>query len=169
MSSYIVESDFVHKGLKCVVVFGRFGHRCGYVGIGKEHILYGKDYNSIIPKELMGKWDEVKQEPIGKRGAIDVICCDLEKPRVGILFDVHGGITYSGGANDYPVDNNDLWFFGFDCGHYQDKLDIQAMEKYNLPVNPYAPHTVGTVKTIKYVERECKKLAEQLIKMEGKQ
>ena len=87
---FVVESDFIHKELRCVVVFTRMGHRCGYVGVPKEHILYGKSYSDILE--------------------------DL---------DVHGGITYSEGNNNYPVITNDkLWWFGFDLAHYMDGKDL---------------------------------------------
>ena len=45
---YIVEKEFNHNGLKCVVTFGFMGHRCGYVGIPMWHPLYGKDYADKI-------------------------------------------------------------------------------------------------------------------------
>lgn len=41
---YIVEREFEHVGYKCVVTFNVMGHRCGYVGIPKNHPLYGKEY-----------------------------------------------------------------------------------------------------------------------------
>ena len=37
---YIVEREFEHVGYKCVVIFGNMAHRCGYVGIPKNHTLY---------------------------------------------------------------------------------------------------------------------------------
>ncbi len=33
---YIIESDFSYKGLRCVVIFTKMGHRCGYVGLKKS-------------------------------------------------------------------------------------------------------------------------------------
>lgn len=42
---YIVEREFEHVGYKCVVIFGNMAHRCGYVGIPKNHTLYGKNYD----------------------------------------------------------------------------------------------------------------------------
>ena len=43
--------------------------------------------------------------------------------------DVHGGLTYSGLGN-YPAgeEHEDKWFFGYDCGHYQDDLDKCTLE-----------------------------------------
>ena len=45
---YIVEKEFNHNGLKCVVIFSNMGHRCGYVGVPKWHPLYGKDYMDYL-------------------------------------------------------------------------------------------------------------------------
>ena len=58
-------------------------------------------------------------------------------------IDVHGGLTYSNKNAGYPdPDNKDnIWWFGFDCAHYNDTLEsCDAL----------------------YVELECLKLAEQL-------
>lgn len=55
---YIVECEFEHAGYKCVVVFTRMGHRCGYVGIPKEHPLYGKGYDEHL---------EIKKSDLGDR------------------------------------------------------------------------------------------------------
>lgn len=86
-------------------------------------------------------------------------------------IDVHGGLTYSGGLVDYPIESEALWWFGFDCGHCWDGNDYELASKlfpdnnqfyqmqYMIPDCP--------VCNIEYVEEECKKLAEQLKKYEG--
>lgn len=38
--------EFEKHGLKCVLSRNQYGAWCGYVGVGKEHKLYGKDYYS---------------------------------------------------------------------------------------------------------------------------
>ena len=43
MKGYVIEKEFEHKGLKCVVLLLAIGHRCGYVGVPKEHPLYNVD------------------------------------------------------------------------------------------------------------------------------
>lgn len=55
---YVVEREFEHAGYKCVVIFGSSGHRCGYVGIPKNHPLYGKDYSDYL---------EIKKTDVGDR------------------------------------------------------------------------------------------------------
>lgn len=47
MSEYKVEKDFTIDEYRCVIVGQSLGHRCGYVGIPKGHVLYGKDYDAI--------------------------------------------------------------------------------------------------------------------------
>lgn len=45
---YMVESDFIFKGYRCIVIFNVDGYRCGYVGVPKEHPAYGiSDYGTI--------------------------------------------------------------------------------------------------------------------------
>ena len=137
--SYIVETDFIHVGLRCVVILSSRGHRCGYVGISTDHPLYGVGYRQKIKNihELNGKCPED-------------------------CFDVHGGITYSDGEKDYPVENNKLWWFGYDCGHAGDAPDPNFMsEERRKYYNPLF-YEGGVIRTLDYCIGECKKLAEQL-------
>ena len=136
---FIIESNFVHEGLRCVVIFGSMGHRCGYVGIPKEHPLYSEEYmdNDIV---------------------MDI--------------DIHGGVTFSGGNEDYPVETEDkLWWFGFDLGHYGDGKDIDLSFKYGIldektyGILKESENMFGSdseVKSLEYCIDECKSLAEQL-------
>lgn len=55
---YIVEREFEHAGYKCVVTFNVMGHRYGYVGIPKNHPLYGKEYSDYL---------EIKKADVGDR------------------------------------------------------------------------------------------------------
>ena len=143
---YEVEFDEVIEGLRCVGVLGNIGHRCGYVGVDKTHPFYNLDYYAQIPKEFLYLFEEIKTKPTGKRGIIDIVCCDLNNPEIGILFDVHGGITFSGSSKDgFPVETPEpLWFFGYDCVHCDD---------YENP------------KSESYLKAECKSLAKQLSKI----
>ena len=78
-------------------------------------------------------------------------------------FDVHGGITYSeDGDGVYPVENEDnLWWFGYDCDHLGDALDTSVMSEEER--KRYIPGD-GVVRSLDYCVEECKKLAEQLSK-----
>lgn len=136
----------------CIAIKGM--HRCGYVGLPFGHPLYNVSYsqNTTLLKEM---WEKAKGEPIGKRGIIELFCLsenDEENIHPSLVFNVHGGITYSGG-NDYPIKNIDhLWWFGFDCGHNGDGYLEGEMRRFSS----------GPVRTVEYVEKECESLAEQL-------
>lgn len=155
--SYIVEKDWIAHGLRCVmIIFRGRGHRCGYVGVPKEHPLYEVSYST--PTEVLSKaFEKAKQGPIGKRGIIPILCVsESGPPRADCVFDVHGSLTYSGNG-DYPVKSDGLWWFGFDCSHYGDAPDPE----YVTP--PYnSVFRGGEVRSREYVKGECESLAKQL-------
>ncbi|MBR0575713.1 hypothetical protein KCG48_05075 [Proteiniclasticum sp. BAD-10] len=135
MSQYIVEKEFEHEGLKCVVLFGPLGHRTGYVGVPKGHPYFGKDYDE---RELSA-------------------------------VDVHGGLTYAGGGGNYPI-KSDLHWFGFDCAHIGDGADFYLAltlfpenKEYIELMRAFCSNH-GVVRSMEYVEKECRSLADQLNK-----
>lgn len=67
-------------------------------------------------------------------------------------LDVHGGVSYDGKAYFKPSDKRH--FIGFDCGHACDKVPKLSYFGENLPW-----------RNEKYVERNCRKLINQLIKL----
>ena len=145
------------------------GQRCGYVGIKPTHPLYGLPYNDTIPQTLMDKWQEIQDKLVGKRGAIDlfILSSNLKNPRIGILFDVHGGITYSSKSPDYPIFIKDTWWFGFDCSHYGDGKDIGQI--YPEDVRRHYHNFPGDViRTLEYCISECESLSQQLTDIGGK-
>ena len=105
---YSVEKVWSHNDNACVVIMTDMGHRCGYVGIPKEHPLFGAKYNEHS-NFLEDTLDSIKDSPIGKRGIIPVFCWDGEKASPEIVFDVHGGLTYSGEGDKYPIKMKDVW------------------------------------------------------------
>ena len=171
--SFLVEKDFEHAGLRCVVTFGDMGHRCGYVGVTKEHPLYGKDYSDYLDI----KKSDVEGEVKGRYFTILMAAWDEdERARLDFYFDCHGGLTFADGGKGsiYPV-KSDLWWFGFDCAHYGDGKDLDlALEKFpdnrsrisaRIAVEASYGFThlgEGPVRTTEYVEAECRRLAEQL-------
>lgn len=171
--SYKVESEFEHEGLKCVVAMMSAGHRCGYVGIPKEHPLYGKNYSDKSEYLFM---KDIEDEPLGKRSPISLLGMAFsemsDNARIGYYFDVHGGITYAGGQN-YPVES-DLWWFGFDCAHCGDGKDLDKALEYGIIDADYYNRiseidrqfpTYGVVRSLEYCGDECKNLARQLSKI----
>lgn len=171
---YKVEKDFEHKGLRCVITFGDLGHRCGYVGIPKTHILYGKEYDEYL---------EIKKEDIKGREVscvfplLGTIIDENDRIRVKAYFNCHGGITYSGGGekSTYPIES-DLWWFGFDCAHCDDGKDLDLAIEYFPEISERLlktrqiddmSSTYGNhLWTQEEVEKECKLLAEQLDEFE---
>lgn len=172
MAQYFVESEFEHMGMKCVVVMQSTGYRCGYVGVDKSHSLYGKTYSAYL---------DIKKESLVDfqvSGVVPLFIAALdqdERIRIDAYFKVHGGITYSDGGkkSNYPIDS-DLWWFGFDCCHCDDKNDYETAKKlfaddketmerilhFEKMDKEYGTH--GEVRTLDYVTEECKRLAEQL-------
>lgn len=119
----------ITTALPCLIVRNRSaGHLCGYVGVPPGHPLHGKHY---------------------------------EEPDV----DVHGGLTFAGSCRPNseehgichipgPGEPDAVWWFGFDCGHYDDvspgSLRISSAFGY------------GTYKDRAFVQSECAHLARQL-------
>ena len=177
MREYIIESDFVHNGLRCVVLFLSMGHRCGYVGFDKTNPFYEKGYSD---KFKLLKSDDIKDQELGKRSVMTLFtfAVDEEYTSPDCYFDVHGGITYAdGGENSrYPVESN-LWWFGFDCAHYNDGKDYVTAKEYfkdnesllNRIIQSEEIDSVyltgGVARSKNYVEQECKNLADQIVKL----
>ncbi len=152
---YEVERDWTTAAnLRAVVVMGHIGHRCGYVGVPADHPLYGVKYSDSSDAVLpLGKG-----ELIGGRGAIPMLCAALsgKHQSLDIVFDVHGSLTYSGGnEDDYPVPS-DLWWFGFDCGHFGDAA-APGSRMANYGSNE------GVHRTLEYCVDQCELLAAQMI------
>jgi len=159
MGNHKTERDWEQYGLRCVVLGLDIGHRCGYVGIPESHPLYGVGYGeeSDVLENLHA---EVMEGDIGKRGIIPILCAG-DSFRPDVVFDVHGGLTYSGGGGEYPVASDGLWWFGFDCGHYGDANDVLLMtgnkaEMWDRILDD------GIVRSTEYVAEEVAGLAKQL-------
>jgi len=98
------------------------GNWCGYVALPPHHIAYEKDHNDIFRD-------------------VDVA--------------VHGGLTYSGKCSGDichtpEAGKDDVWWVGFDCGHYKDRVPSSCRGG------------IGTYRNLSYVESECLSLADQL-------
>lgn len=110
----LIEKTWITKnGLKAHVVFNNLvGHRCGYVGVNEDHILYKTNYDELD----------------------------------GLIEGVHGGLTFSDFLNHIGINDN-LWYFGYDCGHGGDK------NKFNKS---------GVERTLDFCKMNCELLADQL-------
>ena len=145
---YTVESSWITgAGLPAVIIIGSQGHRCGYVAVSKISPLYGVEYAAQIPQITK---EVVDNTAIGTKSPIIILTAgvnaddeDSIRRSLDILIDVHGGLTYSGKADGYPVKlDNPGWWFGYDCDHYGDD------------------HTGGQPNW--YCRKQCEFLAKQL-------
>lgn len=169
---FIKESDFEYKGYRCITTFTDMGFRCGYVGIPNESCFYGKKYTDYtnLDREI------IDDEPIGKRGIIAIVLDAMDnnsKVRMDMLFDVHGGLTFSG--SNHPEDCG-LWWLGFDCGHYNDGHDLDKIEELWGDID-YIRERIAIdrkydsgypERSLKYVQQECRNLVDQIIEWENK-
>ena len=147
--SFDIEKDWTTAaGFRAVVIRRHNRNRCGYVGVPPEHPLHGVAYYEASPC-LRPLTDD---EPIGKRGVLALLAYSKEEGlRPDIAFDVHGSLTFAGDG-DYPVENDGLWWFGFDCNH---SGDASTPEEDGRHGNIY--------RSLEYCVDECESLARQLV------
>lgn len=157
---FIVQKDWTTKaGFRAVIVLPDIGHHCGYVGIPPSHPLHGKNYGDVCDCLVFPS-----DESMGKRGVIPIFCSNGEATPDAV-FDVHGGINFSGGDSDYPAKSTDLWWFGYDCGHSGDGRSesyLKTMEE-RYPNQPFMWTDRGVFRDVDYCISECESLAQQLV------
>jgi hypothetical protein len=122
--------------LGCFIRHPRNGHLNGYVAVTPGHPWYGKSY------------DEVEDS-----------------------LDVHGGITFAGSLTepdrskpffaDVLIDVDErLWWFGFDCHHWNDYAPGRAAVDRKVGIRPI--ETPDGYKPLAYVKAQVESLALQL-------
>ena len=79
---------------------------------------------------------------------------------------VHGGLTFSHGQDQNFLAGN-YWWFGFDCNHFGDGIDKTLLDDTTRKEFGFMAELEGEVRTLEFVESECKSLAEQLAAMKG--
>lgn len=126
-------------GLPCLIKRNQMGALCGYVGVANTHPLYKVDYSDA--------WEKV---------------------------DVHGELTYSDLCEEgdeahsichipAPGEPDDVWWFGFDCGHSFDLAPAyESRMKDAMPGWEENKWRDQAYRTVEYVKRENAKLAAQL-------
>jgi len=159
--SYEIEKDWTTEaGLRAVVLMGDMGHRCGYVGVPKGNPLYGVGYSEQTAALTMDMSRSAeKMSPIQVFSAAVRNESELNSPEY--VFEVHGGLTFSGTGGAYPVES-DLHWFGYDCGHYDDAPAPGA--RIPMPI-----FNKGVHRTLDYCVDECESLAKQIIEKTGAQ
>ncbi len=87
----------------------------------------------------------------------------------------HWGLTYSGNGSHFYTDDDCYWWFGFDCGHYEDGVDFDTAKEYAIVSDKeyligkefsVALNDGALIKTQEFVEENCKMIVEQLIAVE---
>ena len=133
-------------------------HLCGYVGIPRDHPLFGKDYSDIVTTDP-GVF--IRKVSIGDDVGIVSMFCNADKvdPETNTMpldlaFSVHGGITYSGRL--YTLKYTRLWWFGFDCSHCDDLTSPDPRWS-----------TGGVYRDMEFVTQETERLARQLSEWPG--
>ena len=176
----IIGSNFEYRGYRCVTIFTDWGYRCGYVGIPEGHPLYGKHNDSQVKVTMKELIEDEKMNQIGNRGVWTLLGFpndEDDQVTLGVYFMVHGGITYADGGKDshHPVDS-DLWWLGFDCGHYGDCPDYDLLEK-TWGDNEMVRHRLKErwlykdyeVRNLDYVQQNCRDLVDQIINLYRKE
>lgn len=145
-------------GMPCLAVRSHFGSWCGYVGVTAEHPLYGIAHNECAKKPQCTPTDD---------GYFD---CDHTTQQI---LEVHGGLTFSGPCKQTedpargvchvpaPGEPVDVWWLGYDCGHY---LDVQpGLNALSRSLGGSGGvFSAGSYKTLTYVQAECATLCDQL-------
>lgn len=132
--------DFEHAGLSCLLLRGALGAWCGYAAVTTSHPLHGKGYDQCIDSTC------------------GIEYCYEHSPSA--LLHAHGGLTYADACSGAichipkPGEPDDVWWFGFDCGHCDDL--VPGMARYSsIPER-------GIYRDLAYVRAETERLAEQL-------
>ena len=95
---------------------------------------------------------------------------DADKDAFERSICVHGGITFSG--DNHPVPSDDLWFIGFDCGHYGDGYDFDEVLRLwgednsireSIKILADGKFHQFPARTLEYVQNECRQMVDQII------
>jgi hypothetical protein len=161
LKSFWEEPDIFDEemsGFKVVARRNRMKAWCGYVGVPATHPLFGKGYGDRVPVPDRGAVAVDKAGPISL--LIEAMQEDDGCVAIDVLFNVHGGITYSG--DTWPVKDG-LWYFGFDCSHCNDLTPQDVFFSYAGDI--WRLEGERTYRSLDYVKTELASLAEQLEKM----
>ncbi len=157
---HYVEIESAYKGYYYTVLFLDRGYRCGYVGVPKDHFLYGIGYTQECYELLVEDQDVPYSWENSPSTSPDN------------YFNVHGGITYSGTGYKHTKELNQ-WWFGFDCAHAYDKYDLSQSLRYGLitekDADDYSLFGLDSVaaihRTMSYCIDECISLIKQIEKV----
>lgn len=172
--------EFEHAGLPCLIVRNHFGALCGYVGVSPGHPLHKVPYSEHVAA-LRPLLEKLKGMPMSEveltfSRCIELVMAGNLEPSPAVVLDVHGGITFSDGCDpDGPIchtpkpgESDDVWWFGFDCGHcfdYMPRMVADDKRRFQEDGNPIwlSTHAEDVYRNVDYVRAECYRLAEQLV------
>ena len=133
--------EWRYQGVPCLMVRNRLGGWCGYAAVSPGHPWHGKRYSGTD-----NDYDSSPEKHV----------------------DVHGGLTYSDFCADHichvpqPGESDNVYWFGFDCGHFDDVLP--GMDAYLRQLPSHVEHEpFGSYKDVAYVRAEVERLAAQLL------
>jgi hypothetical protein len=152
----------------CVVHLTHWGSRAGYCRVPEGHPWHGLHHTDagpvllhefdgeILSEEALDDFGAIPLMVAAMTGSVDEFACT---PAGQIR--VHGGVTYAGPLR-FVVGAPRGWWFGFDCAHADDAPE------------PDHPHTqllrdggllveCGTVRTLEFVQFECKRMATSIM------
>jgi len=128
---------------------------CGYAGVSEIHPLFGKGYDERIPVPDRGA------VTIDKVSLLTTVCEALHEDdgqvSLAALINVHGGITYAG--DKWPADDG-LWYFGFDCSHYNDLTPRNVFDSFSDGIWRF--DTEAKYRTLDFVKAELETLTKVL-------
>lgn len=133
-------------GLPCIAKRNEhFGFWCGYVGVTRGHHAYGKHYDevNVVAHGGLTFADRCQPHEDTEQGEAHAICHVVQ-----------------------DGENDDVWWLGFDCGHYMDDMP-GTRATLNALGGEVIRSDFGVYRTISYVEAEIKHLAAQLHAQKG--
>lgn len=130
-------------GLPCLIVRGPLGALCGYVGVGPDHPWYG-----LRPHECPAGDLDV-------HGGVNFAskCIEPEEGELTICHVVEDG------------EEDDVWWFGFDCGHFNDitpRMDADRRKYGGPPLDQHPEPFRRWYRDRVYVQEQVTMLAMQI-------
>ena len=175
--------EWTHAGLPCLALRNKtFGGWCGYAAVPPGHPLHGVGYHDESPA-LVDALERLKQRRLDVADVTFARGIALLTGEVAaspdLVIDVHGGLTYADRCQGNichvpkPGEPDDVWWFGFDCGHAGDFAPAIDATLRTIGARDETPYDhaaaiaaqdwhVEVYRTLDYVQAETNKLADQL-------
>jgi len=131
-----IEKDLMYKGVRCVVLGLKMGHRCGYVAIPTDSEKYSEDYNSI---------------DIECHGGLTYGCVDNKYP-----VETKTPTAWIGFDCAHCWDKRDIDLM----------RELGADDKYIDMMTQMFEDPYAEVRTAEYCEEECKRIVDQILEAE---